>query len=415
MKKITISVLFLFSGMALFAQWECRSKLGASLKPVGESNLMWAGELIGSAGYLSNSYIANGMGFLGIDYSSGKSTLYFEGGIKYWNKKDLDEDIDYDNYRVGLRELFYSYRGERGKLTAGLHSGRLGDHYLLNERLAGVSYRYHTKQWNLNFSTGSVSKDFARNGVFSSTSYLYDIIPIRPNNIGEALGKTNMVGLTLGYIPGKKNDGEQFTESDDEFSAMDDFNKPALLHISEIGIALYTEFGSEINTPFFTSGIYSKITLPGEINFKPEVLFQSAKDNNGFIWALTLDKNLLWGNGHKTTLIASHYSFSKIDEDAVVQNRFSNTLLGEVLRLEATESPLFLLSAKHIVPRMKIHMKTQYVYSNYASSMQEFDIQVGKVFFNQLQINALLGYMKSNLILNDDSAKLARLELRLNF
>jgi len=259
MKKLFILLLLLFSGIALFSQWECRSKLGAHLKPIGESNLMWAAELIGSAGYLSNSSIANGMGFLGLDYSTGKSTLYFEGGFKYWNKNDHDMNLEFDNSRWGLRELFYRYRGQNGKLSVGLHSSKLGDQFLLNERLLGFSYQRSKNNWNLNISTGTVSNDFARNGTFCSTCYLYDIIPGRPyNNIGTTIGETNMAGLTLGFIPAHKKENQPSSNVDDEFASMSEFDTPGLIQINEVGLALYSEFGDEVNTSFFYGWIIFK-------------------------------------------------------------------------------------------------------------------------------------------------------------
>ncbi|MGQ1783964.1 MULTISPECIES: hypothetical protein [unclassified Saccharicrinis] len=412
MRIYLIISLLIITSNSLFAQWECRSKMGASLKPIGESNLMWAGELVGSTGYLSNSTISNTMGFLGLDYTGGNSTLYFEGGFKYWNQYDFDTNFEFDNFRWGLRELFYSYRCDYGKLTVGLQSSKLGDQYLLNERILGLSYQRNSDNWKINITAGSVSDDFSRNGTFCSTCYLYDIIPGRSiNNIGSGIGETNMLGFTLGFNPGKKSS----QSPNDEFGSMDEFETPSLISVDEVGLAIYSEFGSEVNTSFFTSGLYANIKLPGEINFKPEVLFQSAEGNNGLISVLTLDKNLLWNNGHKTSLMASHYGFTEIDDEAIVLNRFSNILAGEVLRLDATEMPLFLLSAKHTIPKIKTHFKCQYAFSNPTTSMQEFDIQAGKTFFKRLQANAIFGYVKSDLIPVDDSALLGRLELRLNF
>jgi len=93
MKKVLILVFIIVYINSGYAQWECRSKLGSHLKPIGNSNVSWAVELIGSGGYLTNSSIANSMGIAGIDYATGKYTLYFESGAKYWNKNDLDSDL----------------------------------------------------------------------------------------------------------------------------------------------------------------------------------------------------------------------------------------------------------------------------------------------------------------------------------
>ncbi|MCU4162583.1 hypothetical protein [Carboxylicivirga caseinilyticus] len=416
-KFILLTILTAFSTL-LNAQWNCRSRLGAFLKPVGQSNLMWAAEVETSQGYLTNSHIANGMTFLGLDYSTNHSTFYFEGGVKYWRQKDLETDYLFSNHRFGLREAFYKYQNDQSNLMIGLHSATLNDHYLLNERMLGVSYKYSGNQWKINFSLGSVSNDFARNGTFCSTCYLYDIIPDRTvNSIGSDLWKTNLAAFTLSFLPGKSSDSDEFSSEGlgDEFSSMNEFETNSSFKVSELGWAVYTEFGSQVETSFLSTGLFADVSWGENLSFKPEILYQSGQNNQGIIYDMKLQKDFIWGNMQKSSLLFNYYDFTDISADANVLNRFSNILAGEVLRLDATDMPIFLTSVKHTFPKVKTHFKLQYACSNQISSMQEVDLQCGKIFFKHLQASAIMGYIKSDLIENDDHAVLGRLELRFNF
>ncbi len=416
MNKYIVAVIFTCLSVSLNAQWNCRSRLGGFLKPIGDSNLMWAGEITGSQGYISNSHIANGMAFLGLDYTTNSSTFYFEGGVKYWRQKDLDTDIIFDNSRFGFREVFYKYRSTNSNLTMGLHSAQLGDEYLLNERVLGVSYRYNNDKWNFNLTAGSVSNDFARNGTFCSTCYLYDIIQDRTlTHISSSIGKTNMAAFTLSLNPQKETSDDEFSSMGDEFSSLDEETTSSSLSLKDIGWAFYTEFGNEVENSLVTTGLYADVELAKDFNLKPEILYQIASDNQGLIYVLKLDKSVMWSNMHRTNFELAYYDFSEFSEDAMVLNRYSNILAGEVLRLDAVEMPIFLLSLKHNIPKAKTHFKLQYASSKQQSSMQEFDFQCGKIFFKHLQANAILGYVNSKLIENDDHAVLGRIELRLNF
>jgi hypothetical protein len=55
-----------------YAQWECPSRMGATLKPIGDSNFMWSSELTTSSGWIKDNYALNGMAFFGLNYGNGK-------------------------------------------------------------------------------------------------------------------------------------------------------------------------------------------------------------------------------------------------------------------------------------------------------------------------------------------------------
>ena len=419
MKKYLFLIL-ISTSLNVSAQWECKSKLGAHLKPVGNSDLLWASELTATVGHLSNSNISSTMGFLGIDYTTSNHSLYLEGGIKYWNKYDNDLGQKYDNYRLGLREALYTLNHNSSQLIIGLHSASLKDDYLLNERVLGFSYTYAIKNIQINATAGTVTTDFSRNGQFCNTCFLYDIIPNRSLPIiGNKLGETNMAGVRINIIPNSKAKPESGIIADDEFGSFsDEFSEEtptSFLSIDEYGALFYTEFQNQFQTPFATGGLYINLKTKGDIKIKTELLMQADGNDLGVIASLNVEKSIFWDNAHRTSFKLSYYGFYGLTDGAVALNRYSNILAGQVLRLDAPELPIYMASFKHNIPSIKTHIKCQYALSNHSDSMQEVDLQMGKTFFQQLQISMMGAYITSDLIPVHKNTYLAQVEARYSF
>ncbi len=404
LKVLPILLLALMISPALKAQWECPSRLGGSLKPFGQSNLMWAGEAITTGGFIGNEGLTNGMLFGGLDYSVNNHTLYVEGGFKSWYRLGGDRS-DNGLYSFGLREAFYRNTGNNHTLTVGLHSAKSDDYYLLNERIVGANYRISLGKVELNAIGGSVLKDFARNGTFCTLGYLYNIIPGRQRAIlGSDFGQTNLSMLTLTYKPssGKK--------LNDEFSSGDGLGttaKPSFLSLKSAGAVLYHEFGSWINDKTLLSGLYAEVSLGG-VSIKPEVLLQSSKSNNALIYSLMADKQFTWSNGQMTKLFVRYVGMKKIDSTAVAGNSFSNVFAGEVLRLDALDMPFLQVGMKHSFPAIKTSVKLQaamqlakgtgYSIDDYgnttASRLGEIDLTLSKNFGKLFLVNATIGHLQ---------------------
>lgn len=419
--KIILILTFLLPALIVSAQWECKSKLGAQLKPVGESDLLWASEVTTTGGYLTNSAISSAMGFVGLDYTTSNHSFYVEGGVKYWNKYDLDRSVDYANYRLGFREAFYQLNQNTGHLTVGLHSASLKDDYLLNERVLGLSYEYNFDRVQVNATLGTVSTAFSRNGKFCSTCFLYDIIPNRPLPvIGHHLGETNMAGVRINFLPSQKSDDLPTTTSvDDEFASFsDEFASETttdLVTVSEYGALLYTEFNRAFENPFATGGMYLNLSTLGGVDINTEVLMQADAHDLGVIASCNIEKSVFWDNAHQSSFLLSYYGFYGLTDDAVALNRFSNILAGQVLRLDAPELPIYLASFKHRIPSLKAHVKCQYALSTYTDSMQEVDVQIGKTFLKRLQVSVVGAYVTSDLIPEYNNTYLAQVEARYSF
>lgn len=420
-KSLLVSTLLL-SSINLFAQWECPSRIGGNLKPFSQSltNLTWASEFTSTAGSTGDYAIGNLMGFGALDYSTEKSTFYFEGGVKSWKRINAN-GYHNEGHNFGMREAFYQYRGTTNNLNLGLRSTQGDDPYLLNERIMGLDLKQTLGDWNVRVVTGSVLNHFARNGTFCTLGYLYNIVPGRQRAmLGRHFGQTNLAMLSLNFRPGSKPcTSDEFASSDGlstpsgEFAASDEFGSaskkaaPNLFKLVNAGALAYTEYGALIATKALTSGLYAEVEVAG-ITFKPELLLQSATGNTGLLYNLTAQKQITWSNQQQTKVFARYIGMIQIDSTAHALNSFSNVFAGEVLRLDAIELPIFQFGVKHSIPSLKASVKLQaalqtgetrgYVYNVWNSPptndrMQEYDLVVSKNVGEHLLINGHLGYL----------------------
>lgn len=394
MKKILILLTIVTLSLHVSAQWECPSRLGATLKPIGSSDLMWSAEITGSAGWIKDKSAANTMAIVGLNYGKDKNSLYVEGGLKAWGQDSRSSVM------AGLREAFYRYSGEKNTLTLGLQSARSDDPYLFNERVMGANYTYRSNNIKLNVAGGSVMEAFARNGRFCTYGFLYnDVVVGRPRSfVGNDFGDTNMGLVTLAYTP---------TKSTDDFG---DAN-PAFLSLDKIGVAAYTEYGRKVTNTLTMGGLYSEIALGG-ITLKPEILYQSTKSNNAVIYNLTAEKTFHWSDKQTTRFYGQYVGYTPIDESARPVNTFSNLFMGDALHQDVLEAPLVLLGIKHSFTSIKTSIKLQGVMQTKASAMggdygfvtddytspltkmKELELSVSKNFGKHLLVNALLGALE---------------------
>ncbi|MDX8340642.1 hypothetical protein SLH46_15700 [Draconibacterium sp. IB214405] len=432
MKRTCLFLLLCTLFLNVKAQWECPSKLAANLDPVFNSPLLLGSEFQLSTGILDGSSINTAMAFAGLDYSTKNHSFYIEGGFKAWGKYDFDQEVLFDQYRFGLRELFYQYSGNVSSFSLGLQTSTLDDHYLLNERIAGANFKLDLGKWKLNVYGGSVTKDFARNGIFCTTGFIYDLSTGQDQVLlGNNLGDKNLAAFTFSFFPQKERKGKAVTtESDtdgievfDEFESTDEFgtfeettsespSKNPKISLENFGLVAYSEFGDWITNTFYHAGLFASIKLPGEIYFNPEALFQIENSNKGIIYLVKLEKSFSLKNGNRLSLNAAYYGFSEIDENAMVLNSYSNILAGEVIRLDAVNMPLYLVGAKLTLPSNKIHVKLQHAGQAGSGDLKEVDLEIGKQF-KRFQLNAKGGIINGGDL--TEKALLGRLEARFYF
>jgi hypothetical protein len=303
----------------------------------------------------------------------------------------------------------------------GIHSARLDDDFLLNERILGGNLRFLQGKWSVNVLGGTVTKDFARNGTFCNVGYLYDILPGRQRSlIGTGVGQTNLAAFTLKYQPHKTSGKVKAGASEDEFSSSEfgegldqsAENKANSFKLESVGIAAYHEFGSWVSQSFVTGGLFALTEWGKGWSFKPEILFQSETSNKALIYSMKLEK-LLEGEKSRTSLNLRYLGKTNIDSGAKILNSFSNIFAGDVIRLDAIDLPFIQAGFKHSLSRQKIHFKAQLASQVNGNSMKEFDLEAGKKFGKNLQVNLLNGIVRSKLL--SDDALMSRIEFRYYF
>lgn len=376
-------------GLAMaWAQWECPSRLGAALTPIGSSNVQFGAEFTHSIG-LMNIYstgdsgeevsnmtkISNDMLFFGLDYTTGKHAFYAEGGVKYWSRVDsvfergqdlTDDSTAGENSEItpGLRELFYTFKGENHNFTIGEQTAKSDDYYLVNERMVGLNYRFTYGRWIANLLGGSVLKSFARNGTFCSVGYMQSIVPRRERTIiGNDFGQTNFAMLSVQFHPSaevsENFDQGETSEFSSEFSSGREESSTKMLNWNTLGLVIYDEMGSWVDTSALLVGLYTELGLAETFSLKPEVLYQRAQDNNGLIYSLQGEMNQTWSNGWQTKALVRYLGMMAFDSLAKAHTSFTNIFAGEILRLDAMDLPFLQVGLKHSFTGIRTSIKFQ--------------------------------------------------------
>ena len=149
------------------------------------------------------------------------------------------------------------------------------------------------------------------------------------------------------------------------------------MKLESVGVVLYNEFGRWISRPLITGGIYADINFFDGLNFKPELLVQSANLNNALIYSFTLEKSFDLGHS-RTSLNARYIGLSAIDSNAKALNSFSNVFSGDVLRLDTPDLPVYQFGIKQSFSKYKFHLKFQATGQAKTNPLREYDLEAGK-------------------------------------
>ena len=388
MRKSLIVFLLVFIPFISNAQWNCPSKLGSFINPIPYTPIKGGIELTGSGGIIDDNYFGFFAGYAALEYTNEQHTFYVEGGIKTWARHDNGLEQTYNNAFGGFREAYYQFLDKTTSLRVGIQTITLDDHYLVNDRVAGVNFGFNYKKLSVQFAGGSITKYFSRNGLFCNVGYVYDILHRDRGLMGNGLFQTNFGALTLSYN-----------------------NKGIERGLNKVGVAIYDEFGSRIDTNVLMTGLYATLTLPFEIELTPEVLYQNATANNAILYSLGLRKMFIMENTQRFDIQARVLESTELDKGAMIKNSFSNLFLGDVIRLEAKDLPLYQASVRYSIPKHSLHFKLQYTSEFDTKGLSEVDLSVGKRVLKQVQLSAIGGYIKSPTLEHGD-AFLARIEAR---
>ena len=432
--------------------------LGAHLTPFAKDfPVLWAVEGTMAPGMMTspfptkdNTQLNGGMLLAALDFQfKEKNHIYIEGGYKNWKNSEFVNDTLGNSRHTGIRQLFYSYTSENTKIKLGLHETRLGDFFLIDERMVGVSLDQNVGAFDLNFRLGSVNKNFARMGKFCANRHLYGMLnPDYTEKIGEKLGETNLAGFVINWNPHYSQPVENTDAGDDEFGETDEFESTDEFHenhdfnefgesdefseennddskakssplfvIKNVGLIFYDEFGSEKYIPDnkFYTGALVDFSLPFGSVMQAGGVFQFMNNNDAFVYIVKLSKSRTWGNASNTKFSAAYIGKANVDENAIFQPLFSNLFIGEVMRMDAPDFPLWQVALKHRFPgKLKLHIAVKAVGQIENAKTNEQDLEVGmRIFKNHLKVTGILSHVSSNAL--PDDFIMARLEMRLAF
>ncbi|MFH2094512.1 MAG: hypothetical protein ABIJ16_02335 [Bacteroidota bacterium] len=393
--KIILAAIIILSSSMAFTQWECRSKLGAHLKPFKKDfPLLWAIEQTSGHGYMNDRNITNLMVFAGLDYSFKKNQFYIEGGSKGWhNSLGAPENYNHNGknrkfiqqQRFGIREGFYKFKNDKIQLTAGFHSMGLGDLFLVNERGLGFSYRQEAGHITISFTGASILKDFSRFGSFCSVHYLYNVLRDREYAyLGDEIGETNFAGMVIKWKPSHGNN---------DIASGSEKKKSIIDHI---GLILYSEFGTGIDTMKTDYGVMTGMKLPGKLKLGVEALHQYHQDNQALLYFADLSREFKFGSYGQTILSAGYIGLQELDDNAMGYASFSNLFIGEVMRLDLMDIPLYQFAARHRIPKWSSMIKIQTTQQFTDRHISEYDIAVGKTFFKHAKLTLMFCRMDAD-------------------
>jgi len=452
--SLLLTILILLTSNSINAQMECRSMIGAHLKPITKKiPISWAIEGTMAPGIMTSPYenienakLTGGMllGALEINFAK-KNHIYIEGGYKNWLNSALVNDKKLKSRHFGVRQFFTSYSDEDLKVKVGLHETRMGEFFLVDERILGGSIDKGFGAFNINVRGGTVLKNFARMGQFCSNRHLYGVIHSNyTERIGEKIGETNLAGLVVNWDPNYKSEngngvsGDEFSETTDEFSnTNDEFhenhdfnefsnnedefdeeeNNTPFVTLKNIGLILYDEFGSNDyipNNKFYIGSLFD-LEFRKNIFLQVGPVYQNMANNNTLVYIAKLGRSVTWENASNTKFSAAYIGKYDIDENALFQPLFSNLFLGEIMRMDAVDFPLWQVAIKHRFPgEIKFRLAIKAVGQIEDAKTNEQNLEAGiLVFDNHLKVTLVGSHVTTEALPKDFYT--VRLETRLAF
>jgi len=129
---------------------------------------------------------------------------------------------------------------------------------------------------------------------------------------------------------------------------------------------------------------------------------------------LNLKRSINWQKIGMTQLEAAFIGKHEIDDNAVFQPLFSNLFIGEVMRLDAPDFPLWNAKIKHnFVGKLKFDVSLKAMGQIKANKTSEIDLEFSTKLLNHLKISTILSRIQSDALPNE--IYMTRLELRVAF
>ncbi len=434
--KLLIIAIFIVLQNLSFAR-DCRSELGAALKPIYPgAPILWGVELSTTYGEMHSTDIDriynNQHLFIGLELNIGKNKLYFEPSLKYWDRSDpppktVENIGPYpmpERRNVGMRELSLSRQLKNGNLTFGLQSMEFSGSSLLDERVIGVNLNKTLSSIDFELNVGTVSTDFARMEDFCGTRHVYRVVKRGPFSlISDQPGETNFAGVKLTWTPGKKVSNSTSTDSEDEFSDFDEFSESDEFSdisdteikkkkfINNIGFLMMQEFGKGFDGKKLYLGPTLSLSLPFSFELNNELIFQHISQEQNLAFICKLNRNFNWKSGALTQFALGYYGAFGINSGSRFYPAFSSLYIGEVMRLDAMDMSFVQLSVNQKMPLL-LHpsIKLSYMQQTELNHTSEIDIQLGLEVFKGFKVWGIYSNIKSDEL--KDAVNMMKFEVR---
>jgi len=428
---------------APLAAGDCPSELAAHLDPVA-GGLSWAVEATVSHGWMAGSETdrstRTGNLLFGLDYRPSVGSphqLYLEAGLKHWYKSvegpgQGANSLGWGDYpapekrHFGLREAFYHFETPNTVLRTGLQSMSWGGSLLLDERVLGASLSHEAGRLRIDLSVGTVSTDFARMGDFCSTRHVYRLVRGgRLQLVGNDLGETNLAGGMISWNPSRSAGGGDvevepasidedelvFEEVDDEFSPLADENEGA---VRKLALMFLEEFGNGFHDYKYYLGGLAQLALPGSVRMDLEVVGQRIPDDRAVAYLVAFRKDRIWGSGAFSDVAFGYLGRIEVDDGARFYPAFSNLFMGEVVRLDTPDLPLYFGEVTHTLPwRFKPSISALLVKQERGDRTSELDLVLGLRLRDGLRLSARYSGIRSDRL--QEPVHGSRVELRWAF
>ncbi len=158
-------------------------------------------------------------------------------------------------------------------------------------------------------------------------------------------------------------------------------------------------------------GAMAQWSAPADIEIETELLHQVKEDNMLLLAHIQATKNITWGKAGQTLFLLAGFHDFDIDDGAQPYASFSNLFIGEVMRLDVMDMPIYQAALRHRVPKWKSHIKLQAVGQLNGKNITEQNIALGKTFFGKIKVTTMFSRMNADIL--EEIFYMARGEIRI--
>ena len=186
------------------------------------------------------------------------------------------------------------------------------------------------------------------------------------DDVGDALGESNLGFLTVSWRPGRSDD---FTAPTPDF--LD-------LSLREAGVTVLNEFGSAFSNDATFAAAFIRAALPLGLGLGTEAVVQFEEGRTAQAYLADLDTQIGLDAAGSLRLHGGYLAAPDNSDTLRFAPTFANLFLGELLKLDAPHAPLYYAEAVHTLPlRWPVHAGCLYTAQAQDDRAQELDLEIG--------------------------------------